>query len=210
MTRGAGGPRAAHGTETGPQTADRQPVGKAQRPRAAPPGVKSTFCWRTSAGRQAGRIEGRVCSAGILFRGHVSPRGRIYALHVRTISHAVLHPFRGRIDRWNQDHLSKTKGITHSDMDELEAELARLRKLKAEKLTDMLKAAREEIVKLLEVISKPRTSPCIRTQYRPFPHPFRVFSVNGAVHLPTVPHSVRLSTYPALRTVPRFLATEPP
>lgn len=37
-------------------------------------------------------------------------------------------------------------------MDELEAELARLRKLKAEKLTDMLKAAREKIVKLLEVI----------------------------------------------------------
>lgn len=36
-------------------------------------------------------------------------------------------------------------------MDELEAELARLRKLKAEKLTDMIKGAREEISELLEV-----------------------------------------------------------
>lgn len=52
---------------------------------------------------------------------------------------------------WCQEHLSKTKGITHSDMDELESELARLRKLKAEKLTDMLKAAREEVSQLLEV-----------------------------------------------------------
>eukprot|EP00903_Cladosiphon_okamuranus_P007617 g7386.t1 len=55
-------------------------------------------------------------------------------------------------ERHRQEHLSKTKGITHSDMDELEAELARLRKLKAEKLTDMVKAAREEVVKLLEVV----------------------------------------------------------
>eukprot|EP00752_Nemacystus_decipiens_P002985 g2769.t1 len=55
-------------------------------------------------------------------------------------------------ERHRQEHLSKTKGITHSDMDELEAELARLRKLKAEKLTDMLKAAREEIVNLLEIV----------------------------------------------------------
>lgn len=51
-----------------------------------------------------------------------------------------------------QEHLAKSKGITHSDMDELEAELARLRKLKAEKLTDMLKAAREDVVELLEVL----------------------------------------------------------
>ncbi|CAM9879077.1 unnamed protein product [Pylaiella littoralis] len=54
-------------------------------------------------------------------------------------------------ERHRQEHLSKTKGITHSDMDELESELARLRKLKAEKLTDMLKAAREEVSQLLEV-----------------------------------------------------------
>lgn len=56
---------------------------------------------------------------------------------------------------WCQEHLAATKGITHSDMDELELELARLRKLKAEKLTDMLKAAREEISDLLEVSMSP-------------------------------------------------------
>lgn len=50
-----------------------------------------------------------------------------------------------------QEHLAKTKGITHSDIDELESELARLRKIKAEKLTDMLKAAREDVSELLEV-----------------------------------------------------------
>ncbi|CAN0527537.1 unnamed protein product, partial [Ectocarpus sp. 12 AP-2014] len=55
-------------------------------------------------------------------------------------------------ERTRQEHLAATKGITHSDMDELESELARLRKLKAEKLTDMLKAAREEISDLLEVV----------------------------------------------------------
>lgn len=54
-----------------------------------------------------------------------------------------------------QEHLAATKGITHSDMDELESELARLRKLKAEKLTDMLKAAREEVSDLLEVSVSP-------------------------------------------------------
>lgn len=82
-------------------------------------------------------------------------------------------------------------------MDELEAELARLRKLKAEKLTDMLKAAREEIVKLLEVISKSRTSPFIRTQYRPFPHPFRVFPLTEPC------------TYPPYRTPCTYLPTRP-
>lgn len=51
----------------------------------------------------------------------------------------------------SQEHLASTKGITHTDMDELEAELSRLRKLKAEKLTDMVKSAREEISELLEV-----------------------------------------------------------
>lgn len=50
-----------------------------------------------------------------------------------------------------QEHLAKTRGITHSDIDELESELARLRKLKAEKLNDMLKAARQEVSELLEV-----------------------------------------------------------
>ncbi|CAM9539709.1 unnamed protein product [Scytosiphon promiscuus] len=55
-------------------------------------------------------------------------------------------------ERHRQEHLAKTKGITHSDMDELESELARLRKLKAEKLTDMLKTAREDVAELLEVV----------------------------------------------------------
>ena len=50
-----------------------------------------------------------------------------------------------------QEHLAATKGLTHADMDRLEAELARLRKHKAEKLTDMLKVSREDIRKLLEV-----------------------------------------------------------
>lgn len=36
-------------------------------------------------------------------------------------------------------------------MDKLEAELARLRKLKGKKLTSMMKSAREDIQKLLEV-----------------------------------------------------------
>ncbi|CAN0033917.1 unnamed protein product, partial [Ectocarpus fasciculatus] len=58
-------------------------------------------------------------------------------------------------ERSRQEHLAATKGITHSDMDELESELARLRKLKAEKLTDMLKAAREEVSGLLEVSVSP-------------------------------------------------------
>ena len=51
----------------------------------------------------------------------------------------------------SQAHLAATKGITHADMDELEAELGRLRKLKAEKLTDMIEAARDEIQTSLQV-----------------------------------------------------------
>lgn len=53
-----------------------------------------------------------------------------------------------------QAHLACTKGITHADMDNLEAELSRLKKLKAEKLNDMLEDARDKIFGLLEVSSR--------------------------------------------------------
>lgn len=46
-------------------------------------------------------------------------------------------------------------------MDKLEAELARLRKLKGKKLTSMMKSTREEIQKLLEVHEAGRCFVCL-------------------------------------------------
>eukprot|EP00904_Undaria_pinnatifida_P004055 jgi/Undpi1/13650/HiC_scaffold_9.g03304.m1 len=54
--------------------------------------------------------------------------------------------------RYREGHLEATKGITHADMDKLEAELGRLRKIKAEKLTDMIRTARDEIQTSLQVV----------------------------------------------------------
>lgn len=50
-----------------------------------------------------------------------------------------------------QAHFACTKGITYSDMDNLEAELSRLRKLKGERLNDMLVDARRKIFHKLQV-----------------------------------------------------------
>lgn len=92
-------------------------------------------------------------------------------------------------------------------MDELEAELARLRKLKAEKLTDMLKAAREEVVKLLEVRSQKLTyTTYVRGLYMyAKPRPRAVWPPHSAVFVAIKRRAVHVCT----SAVPPSPATDP-